>query len=603
MPERIPNGVAKLVVFRAIASADHFTPSTGKTIAITISKNGATSFSNPNAGATNATEMASGFYKFTLDTTDTGTNGPLSWRGAGTGIDDVGDVYEVVNATNAGFTALPATACTTNGSLITSGTGTAQLSVSSGLVTLAGVTHTGAVIPTVTTLTNLPAITSNWLTAAGIASDAITSAKIADSAITAAKIASNAITSAKFGTGAIDSAAIGTGAITASAFADNCITAAKIANGAITSATFAAAAIDASAIATDAIGSAEISAAAVTKIQSGLATPTNITAGTITAVAQERGRYAMGAVWIGPTANTNTVSYTDGIITNPVSTVAAAKTIADALNMRRFEVIRTASASIAASLAGYRMSGVGWTLTTSGSQDVGTTAFIGANVTGGTYASTTGTINWDMCEFSDGVTVGVSNMVECRFQGGMTLSTAGNYDFVDCTSVVAGTSTPTFTVPSGTVNASFRRWSGGITVSGITSGTTVSIDVVSGGTVTLNGANGNVQVRGMCAGITDNRTGSPTLGQNALINITKINAEVVDALNVDTYAEPGQTNPPATTTLVNKLGYLYKQWRNKKDQSGSTHQLYADNGTTVDQKATVSEAGGTVTKDEYVAGP
>lgn len=34
--------------------------------------------------------------------------------------------------------------------------------------------NTGAVIPTVTTLTNLPAITSNWLTAAGLAADAVT---------------------------------------------------------------------------------------------------------------------------------------------------------------------------------------------------------------------------------------------------------------------------------------------------------------------------------------------------------------------------------------------------------------------------------------------
>jgi hypothetical protein len=40
-------------------------------------------------------------------------------------------------------------------------------------VVLSATTHTGAVIPTVTTLTNLPAITSNWLTSAGIASGAL----------------------------------------------------------------------------------------------------------------------------------------------------------------------------------------------------------------------------------------------------------------------------------------------------------------------------------------------------------------------------------------------------------------------------------------------
>ena len=104
--ERIPASVAKRITFRAIASSDHITPSTGKTIAITISKNGG-AFGNPAAGATNATEISSGFYYFDLGTGDTGTAGPLAWRGAGTGIDDVGDVLEVVNANNAGFAALP----------------------------------------------------------------------------------------------------------------------------------------------------------------------------------------------------------------------------------------------------------------------------------------------------------------------------------------------------------------------------------------------------------------------------------------------------------------------------------------------------------------
>lgn len=248
------------------------------------------------------------------------------------------------------------------------------------------------------------------------------------------------------------------------------------------------------------------------------------TATTATNLTNERGKYAMGSVWIGPTANTSTTNYTDGIITNPVSTVAAAKTIADSLNMRRFEVIRTAAADIGASMIGYRFAGVGWTLTVSGgARDVGTSAFIGAAVSnsgGGTFASTSGTINWRDCEFATGVSVGVSDLHNCSFSGTLTLNAAGNYDFIDCESIVAGTPAPTFAVPAGTVNISFRRWSGGITISGITSGTTISIDMVSGGTVTLQGADGNVQVRGMGTTIDDQRTGTPTLGQLAFLNRT-----------------------------------------------------------------------------------
>ncbi len=116
MAERIPQSQAYLVVFRAYLASDGITPATGKTIAITISKNGATSFSNPAAGATNATEMASGFYKFTLAAGDTDTQGPLTWRGAEAAINDAGDVLTVESPTRVGIidegTAQAATATT-----------------------------------------------------------------------------------------------------------------------------------------------------------------------------------------------------------------------------------------------------------------------------------------------------------------------------------------------------------------------------------------------------------------------------------------------------------------------------------------------------------
>lgn len=100
-------------------------------------------------------------------------------------------------------------------------------------------------------------------------------------------------------------------------------------------------------------------------------------------------------------------------------------------------------------------------------------------------------------------------------------------------------------------------------------------------------------------------TGTTIPAQIAALNdlsAAQVNSEVVDALNVDTYAEPGKASPPATTSLVAKIGYLYKTLRNKKDQTGSLFQLYADDGTTVDQKATVSDDGTTATRGEIVSG-
>lgn len=100
MAERIPQSVAYLVVFRAFLSSDGKTPATGKTIAMTISKNGG-AFGNLAAGATNATEITSGFYKFTLASGDTDTVGPLAWRGAEAAINDAGDVLTIATEVTA----------------------------------------------------------------------------------------------------------------------------------------------------------------------------------------------------------------------------------------------------------------------------------------------------------------------------------------------------------------------------------------------------------------------------------------------------------------------------------------------------------------------
>lgn len=82
-----------------------------------------------------------------------------------------------------------------------------------------------------------------------------------------------------------------------------------------------------------------------------------------------------------------------------------------------------------------------------------------------------------------------------------------------------------------------------------------------------------------------------------------VNAEAVDALNVDTYAEIGQESPAATQTIRKMLGYLYKLFRNKKTQTSSTFSLFNDDAVTVDQKSAVTDDGTTATKGEVSTGP
>lgn len=89
----------------------------------------------------------------------------------------------------------------------------------------------------------------------------------------------------------------------------------------------------------------------------------------------------------------------------------------------------------------------------------------------------------------------------------------------------------------------------------------------------------------------------------ALIATVDTVVDAILAMLDDPRAEPGQGAPAVNADAMTKLDYLYKAWRNKKDNDGTTTNLYADDGTTVDQKQATSEAAGTVTKAEWVTGP
>jgi len=82
----------------------------------------------------------------------------------------------------------------------------------------------------------------------------------------------------------------------------------------------------------------------------------------------------------------------------------------------------------------------------------------------------------------------------------------------------------------------------------------------------------------------------------------EVNAEVVDALATDTYAEPGQGAPGATISLAAKVGYLYKAWRNRHTQTASEYALFADDGSTKDHEAAVSDDGTTFVRAEVTTG-
>lgn len=134
---------------------------------------------------------------------------------------------------------------------------------------------------------------------------------------------------------------------------------------------------------------------------------------------------------------------------------------------------------------------------------------------------------------------------------------------------------------------------GGLFIAGSNAATTVNIT----GNVTGN-VSGSV---GSVTGAVGSVTGA--VGSLAAQAKADVNAEVLDVMNVDTFAEPAQGAPAATASLAAKIGMLYKAWRNKKTQTATDFKLFADDATTVDQKCTVSDDGTTATKGEIVTGP
>lgn len=130
------------VPLKAYLTSDHVTAATGKTLATVISRNMA-AFGNPSAGATNATEVASGWYYADLSTTDTATLGPLIVRATAALTDDVEVVYNVVKATNRGMTGIPDAAAGANGGLPT-GDASGRVTGAANLLDAIAVTDPGA---------------------------------------------------------------------------------------------------------------------------------------------------------------------------------------------------------------------------------------------------------------------------------------------------------------------------------------------------------------------------------------------------------------------------------------------------------------------------
>jgi hypothetical protein len=78
-------------------------------------------------------------------------------------------------------------------------------------------------------------------------------------------------------------------------------------------------------------------------------------------------------------------------------------------------------------------------------------------------------------------------------------------------------------------------------------------------------------------------------------------AAIVTALTANR-GEPGQGSPAVSTSVLAKIDYLYKAWRNRSTQTASEYALYADDGTTKDHEAACSDDATTFVRGEITTG-
>lgn len=92
-------------------------------------------------------------------------------------------------------------------------------------------------------------------------------------------------------------------------------------------------------------------------------------------------------------------------------------------------------------------------------------------------------------------------------------------------------------------------------------------------------------------------TGYVVLRTVNLVTEAQVNAQVLDVLSVDTFAELAAP-PAATSSLKDKITWLFMYARNKVTQTAIARTLYRDDTTTVAGTSATSDNGTTFTKGE-----
>jgi hypothetical protein len=389
---------------------------------------------------------------------------------------------------------------------------------------------------------------------------------------------------------AVDSTALATGAITAAKFAAGAIDAAAIADGAIDANTFATGAITANAIASGAIDAEALAADAVAELRAVVSGTAD--SGSTTTMVDSARTEADTDYWKG-----NLLLFTSGNIAGQcrlitgfnasTDTITFAPATTQAVSTQTYEILPAGAVNVRQWLESTVNSLI------SGRVDVNVQAMANDVITAAAIANAA----IDAATFAagaiDATAIANGAIDAATFAAGAIDAAAIANGAIDAATFAAGAIDAT-AIADGAIDANTFA-AGAITAAAI------ATDAIGSSELATSAAN---KIRDT---ILSDATAFAGANIDAAVSTratpAQVNTEVLDVLTVDTFAQPGQEAPAATTSLMNMVRYLYKFMRNRVTVTSSTISVYADNGTTVDHKSSHTDDATTYDRPEYVSGP
>ena len=243
--------------------------------------------------------------------------------------------------------------------------------------------------------------------------------------------------------------------------------------------------------------------------------------------------YQGGQVWVDTVSGASgTVVGSNGTSTNPVDNLADARTIADAINIKRVHLLPGSSVTLAQEFDNHEFRGQEYTVALGG-QSVSGAVFEHAIITGNDSGTNAIETNYFDCAMG-GNTLGDHHFHGCALEGNITLAEAADYFWDQCFSAIAGTDTPSidFQAAVETKNFSNRHYSGGLEYKNFGAGGGTHTSSLEGdGQYILNAncAGGTLAVRGNFDK-TDNSGDAVTIVETARYDQTQVENAVWDAV-------------------------------------------------------------------------